>query len=163
MSLDGAIGFWERLPEAVRWVLFIPAVLVVWTTLNLLQLLAMAVAELFGYGPSSEFWLLVAQAFFSASIVFPVIFALAPRGRRIAGWFFYVPIMGVSGIVFLLLVARRLGTWGLLGEALEPPEGVVGWEPRDWAELAQTVIWLVVGTYAFRRCLREDGHGPQGS
>ena len=139
--------YWSKLPEVVRWILFFPTVLLVWGAANLVWLVAMWVAELFGYGPATEFWWMVSGAFFSASIIFPVVFALAPRGQRIAGWAFYVAFMTLNSIVLLLMLARLLATSGGLGDALKPPAGVVGWERKDWGDLAQAVVWLTIGTW----------------
>lgn len=148
--------WWSGLPEVVRWVLFLPAVLVVLVALNLLQMIG-----LFLFGRAGTFWVMVAQAAFSASILFPIVFELAPRGKKIAGWFFYVPAMALCGLALVLLIARRLAMWGLLGASLLPPPGEV-WTVRDWGELAQAAVWLGVGSYSFRACLRDYARSVGG-
>lgn len=149
--------WWGSLPEVIRWVLFLPAVLVVLLVLNLIQIVGLHL-----FGRVGTFWVMVIQAAFSAFMLFPIVFELAPRGKKIAGWFFYVPAMAFCGLMLVLLIAHRLAMWGLLGTSLLPPPGEV-WTVRDWGELTQAAIWLAVGTHSFRLCLREYGGAPKVS
>lgn len=144
------MDWWERLPEPARWLLYVPAVFLTLGVLNLLQSLAMWL-----FNREGVVWTMAAGAAFSAGITFPVVFALAPRGKRIAGWVFYVALMLFCGAALLLLLGKRLGSWGLLGDALRAPPGFE-WTSTDTGELLQSAIWLLVGTYSFRKCLEEE-------
>jgi hypothetical protein len=154
--MEARMERWEKVPEFLRWILFVPAVLFLWILINVLQLAAMWVAERLGFGNSSHFWFRVTLAAVSASVVFPVAFAPAPRGRKVAGWCFFVPLTTLNSVLLILLLIRRLGSWGLLGDALRPPEGVSGWEPGDWDELAGVATWLIAGSISFHSCLQRE-------
>jgi hypothetical protein len=149
---------WEKLPEALRWILYLPIVIVLPVIIGfLLQVLLTQWMPGWGwFAPIANFFVAVFGAYLMVQVFFPIVFAFAPRGKKVTGWCFYVLLMLGSAIAFLLLVARRLGTWGLLGDALRPPEGVVGWEAKDWGELGQTVVWLILGTIVFRQCLSQE-------
>lgn len=139
--------WWERLPEFARWLLYLPTVLIVYVVLNLVQGVAIAI-----FTNNGVIWSMVIQSAIAASILFPLAMGLAPRGKRVAGWCFYVLLMTFCGLVLILMTARRLAMWGLLGEALRAPPGEL-WTTRDWGEWLQCIVWLTVGTYAFRSSL----------
>src|SRR5882724_4133064 len=148
---------WERLPEALRWILYLPVVVAV--PLIIAFILRLASSRLmpdWRWSPIAQFLVFVIGAYLAVVVFFPLVFVFAPRGKKIAGWCFYVPLMLWSAISFVLLVVRRLATWGLLRDPLQPPDGVVGWEARYWAKLGQAVVWLVVGTIVFRERLRVE-------
>lgn len=146
--------WWERLPEAVRWILFLPAVFAVVFVANLIQVFGFWL-----FNRESVFWAMATGAAFSSFIFFPVVFGLAPRGKRVVGWILYVPVMLFCAAALLLLSAKRLGSWGLLGEALRAPPDFE-WSMTDTGEIAQSLIWLVLGTVSFRKCLAESRTAP---
>src|SRR5258708_17875632 len=155
---------WEKLPEALRWILYLPVVILL--PLIIAFILRLVSSQLmpgdWRWSPIANFLVLVVGAYLAVVVFCPIVFAFAPRGNKIAGWCFYVPLMLSSSISLLLLVGRRLATWGLLGDALRPPEGL-GWEARYWAKLGQAVVWLVAGTIVFRERLRVENERPRAN
>ena len=149
---------WDRLPEVLRWILYLPVVIVLPAVIGLIVhlILAYSVPGWRWFRPIANFWVAVFGAYLMVQATFPIVFLFAPRGRRSRGGVFTCcscccarpPSFSSSAVV--------LGTWGLLGDALRPPDGVVGWEATDWNELGQTIVWLVVGTMVFRKCLEEE-------
>lgn len=152
-------GRWSGLPEWLRWVLFLPllfgALLV--AQLVLPFLLGGAVPEP-GWRWARVLWAKILIPIVVASVIAPLsfelVYLLAPRGRRFLLWLAYIPATTWCGLALVILLARRLGSWGLLGERMLPYEGQVGWEAANWGELGQSVVWLVVGTASFRSCLQ---------
>jgi len=156
------VKWWSKLPEAVRWILLVPAVLACLLVVNAVFLLAASSPFLFGRHPS-DLLVGVIQSALSAGLLFPVLCALTPRAKSLVAWIHYIILGGFAGIVLALLILRRLASWGLLGDVLLPPSGVEGWEARDWIDLAQTATYLVVGTLSFRGCLLHEKTKMRGS
>lgn len=73
---------WERLPEAIRWVLYLPALLAMWlfVTMPVVFLLGFRT----GWAPP------LAQAALTAGAFFPFAVFMAPRARVALGWAWYV-------------------------------------------------------------------------
>src|SRR4051812_3559587 len=111
---------WEKLPEAVRWILYVPVVVVLPAIIGLILhlILASSMPGWRWFRPIANFWVAVFGAYLMVQAFFPIVFLFAPRGKKIAGWCFYVLLMLFTALAFVLLLARRLGTWGLLGDAL---------------------------------------------
>jgi hypothetical protein len=140
----------------LRWILYLPVVILLPLIIAfILRLVSSQLMPDWRRSPITNFVVFVIGAYLAVVVFFPMVFAFAPRGKKIAGWCFYVPLMLWSAISLVLLVGRRLATWGLLGDALRPPEGL-GWEARYWAKLGQAVVWLVAGTIVFRERLRVE-------
>jgi hypothetical protein len=140
--------WWDDLPEALRWVLFLPAlfaltilcVLPVWIVQLLLELVGLGLGHFaFGFAVAST----------SAWFGYALVFALPPRGKRFLGWIFYVPMVLWCVITLLLMLGQQLGRWGLLG-SIQPPAWDEGWTGMNTQELGGALAWLFVGTSAFR-------------
>lgn len=153
--------WWAGRPEWLRWVLFLPLSFVAVLVAQFVLLLILG-----GAAPGPRWGLLhvvsvkiltpILIASVLAPLSFEVVYALAPRGHRVLLWLIYIPAAALFGVAFIGLVLRRLGAWGLLGDAMLPHAGEIGWETTDWGELGQSVAWLSFGTMSFRSCLRRS-------
>jgi len=54
------------------------------------------------FAPIANFCVPVLGVYLMVQVYFLILFSFAPRGKKIAGWFFYVPLMLWSTIMFLL-------------------------------------------------------------
>ena len=85
---------WERLPEALRWILYLPVVVA--APLVIAFILRLASSRLmpdWRWSPIAQFLVFVIGAYLAVVVFFPLVFVFAPRGKKIAGWCFYVPLM----------------------------------------------------------------------
>lgn len=134
----------SRLQQFVRWVLFLPGLWLTWMLLSLF----MAV-----FPPDAPWWLPgdVAKASLAALATFPVVFALAPRGKAVAGWCFYIFMIGLSAIGLLVVILEALGVnlpWSTTA-------GMTFWQRTEWRELGKAVAWLFFGTASFQYSLKK--------
>jgi hypothetical protein len=153
------IDYWGRLPEFIRWILLLPAVLLSWLVANLwVHVIVWAAQWVGGPTPTSPFAAAM-QAGISAGFLFTVVFALAPRGKRVVGWFFYVVMTLFAGFALLFMTARRLAMWGLLEHQMLTSPG--DWTSTDTREFIQSLVWVTFGTFFFRKCLGEHPREPK--
>lgn len=127
--------------EILRWLLFLPFLLLGLVVLGLL----LRVGQLIGgeSGILADLSVSAVVAWFSV----PLACELAPRGKIVVGWVFLVVLMTLGGLEVLLMVARGLSIAGVI--PIPAPAGE-GWERKDTTELLQAVTWLVVLPLSFR-------------
>lgn len=144
-----AVRPYEHWPEWIRWLLFFPGLVLVPFMFGLI-LLALSIIR-------RDEGLLAVLGISAASawMFFPLLWSLAPRAKRLFMWFFYLAITGYCALAALLGGARALGLAGLL-PMLPPPEGD-SWSEADTIGVVRSLVWIVVGTIAFRRQLRLNG------
>ena len=149
---------WERLPEFLRWILFVPAVLVgTFLVAVISHFFFSATAPGPGWGRVSMIWthgLTPFSGSFAAAAAFLMLaFVLAPRGKKTAAWCFYLIVLAFTALSLLFLLTHRFGTFEFLNRRLGPPTGIAGWEASDWDTLFVMAGFLVGGTTTLRSCL----------
>jgi hypothetical protein len=150
---------WERLPEFLRWILFMPAVLVGTFLVSVIShFFLSATAPGPGWGRVSMIWTHGLTPFtgsFATAAAFLILtFALVPRGKKTAAWCFYLILLAFTALSLLFLLTHRFGTFDFLNKTLGPPTGIAGWEAKDWDDLFVMAGFLFGGTTTFRTCLR---------
>jgi hypothetical protein len=134
---------WDRLPEWVQWLLYLPALVL---SVFFFALIMTVSNHIVSGAPGS-----ITSLFMSGVVAWVFIeqvFAMAPRGKAVVGWIFYLSVMCALSLFVLLAIINGLSGYGF-----------TIWQQQrdhDLLEIGKAVVWLVVLTVTFRSCLKKE-------